>query len=199
MLVRVPTPVAVALATLDDLPATARTRQDAERRVSRIAARRAIQRLAGGQVCVEIRRRIERPPVARIRRGPADGLNVALGLTHRDGRAAAIAAPNGCRIGIDIEQTYGSNPTFQRFFLTTNERHRAAERPLGELWALKEAAWKALRLDATVGFHELELEFNDKKEVIAVSCRGLRYRAVSAVSDPWFGYVMAAVVLEPAR
>ena len=199
MLVRIPTPVAVALATLDDLPGTARTRSDAERRVSRIAARRAIQRLTGSPVSVDIRRRVERPPVARIRRGPADGLNVALGLTHRDGRAAAIAAPHGSRIGIDIEQTFGSNPTFQRFFLTTDEQHSGSDRPIGELWALKEATWKALHLDGSVGFHELQLEFDDNSQVIAVACRGARYRAVSAVSVPWSGYVMAAVVLEPIQ
>ena len=199
MLVRIPTPVAVALATLDDLPGTARTRQDAERRVSRIAARRAIQRLAGGSVSVDIHRRTKRPPVARVRRGPADGLNVALGLTHRDGRAAAIAAPSGSRIGIDIEHTFSINPTHQRYFLTANELHTGADRPLGELWALKEAAWKALQLDGSVGFHELQLEFNDNSEVIAVSCRGIRNRAVAAVSIPWSGYVMAAVVLEPVQ
>src|SRR5215213_10166987 len=175
MLVRIPTPVAIALATLDDLPGTARLRGDAERRVSRIAARRAIERLAGGPVSVDIRRRAQRPPLARIRRGPADGLTVALGLTHRDGRAAAIAAPNGCRIGIDIEQTFGSNPTFEQFFLTTYERHSAHGRPIGELWALKEAAWKALQLDGSVGFHELQLEFDDNREVIAISLRGARY------------------------
>jgi hypothetical protein len=40
---------------------------------------------------------------------------------------------------------------------------------------------------------------SDTAELRAVSCRGERYDAVSAISAPWAGYVMATVVLEPVR
>jgi len=193
------TRIAVALATVDDLPDTARTRPDAERRASRIAARRAIRRLAGDQVTIELRRRAQRPPLARIRDETSDSGLVSLALTHRDGRAAAIAAPAGVRVGIDIERLNAVDTDHERFFLTSRERDIPAGNRGTLLWALKEAVWKALQLDGSVGFHELELDMNDTAELRAVSCRGLRYRAVSAISAPWTGYVMATVVLEQVQ
>lgn len=199
MLAQVPTSVAVALATVGDLPGTARTRADAERRASRVAARRAIRRLAGEQVSIELRRRAQRPPLARIRNGMSPPAPVALALTHRDGRAAAIAAPGGTLVGIDIERLNASDSDHERFFLTSRERRIAAGKPGALLWALKEAVWKALQLDGGVGFHELELDMSDTTELRAVSCRGIHYHAVSAISAPWTGYVMATVVLEQVR
>lgn len=191
-----PSQVAVALATIDDLPANSRSRPDAERRVSRIAARRAIRRLAGDDVTIEIRRRSERAPTARVRNAESDVVSVAIALTHRDGRAAAIAAPAGTRIGIDFERLDAVRPEHQRYFLSADERRAALGTHGTTLWALKEAAWKALQLDGSVGFKGLDLAMNSTAELTAVSCDGRRYDAVSAVSVPWAGYVMVAVVLE---
>lgn len=188
--------IAVALATVKDLPANARTRPDADRRVSRIAARRAIHRLAGEQVTIELHRRAHLPPLAQIRREMSEPEVVALALTHRDGHAAAIAGPAGARVGIDIERLTAAPAEHERYFLTDRERECARGNRGALLWALKEAVWKALQLDDCVGFHELELDMNDTAELRAVSCRGLRYQAVSAISTPWTGYVMATVVLE---
>jgi 4'-phosphopantetheinyl transferase EntD len=195
MLARCTTPIAVALATADDLPDTMRARPDTERRVSRIAARRAIRLLAGDDVTIDLRRRLQAPPIARIRRGPADRETVAVGVTHRDGLAAAIAAPNDTLIGIDIERLDAADPTHRRFYLTSNEQKISTGYPDALLWAFKEAAWKALHLDDSVAFHDLELELNNTG-VTSMTFRGTRYRAASAMSTPWAGYVMAALVLE---
>ena len=195
MLARPTTPIAVALATADDLPGTLRARPDAERRVSRIAARRAIRLLAGDNIAIDLRRRLQAPPLARIRRGPADRETVAVGVTHRDGLAAAIAAPTDTLIGIDIERLDAADPTHRRFYLTSNEQKTSYGYPDALLWALKEASWKALQLDGSVAFHDLELEIG-AEGVNAVVFHNDRYAARCAISTPWTGYVMAAVVLE---
>jgi phosphopantetheinyl transferase (holo-ACP synthase) len=189
-------PVAVALATVGELDRSRRLRPDAERRAARIAARRAIRRLAGERAAVEIRHRRAGAPRVRLR-GAGAG-TVALSLAHRDGRTAAIAAPAGTGVGIDIERLDGVYPGHERLFLTPRERDGAGP-CAAPLWALKEAAWKALALDASVGFHELELEVGGGGELRALAFRGRRHRAVAALASPWPGYVMATVVLEERR
>ena len=110
--------IAVALATVEELPAAARARPDAERRASRVAARRAIHSVAGDAVAVELRRRPDRAPLARIRTATREDRPVALSLTHCDGLTAAIAAPAGTRIGIDLERLDAASDANTRFFLT---------------------------------------------------------------------------------
>src|SRR5438093_209224 len=113
--------IAVGLATVNDLSATARGRADAERRASRIAARRAIRRIAGDDARIEVRRRIARAPIAHIARAHFTA-DVSLSLTHRDGRAAAVAGPAGALVGIDIERLDSIPEAHERFFLTSRER-----------------------------------------------------------------------------
>ena len=194
------TPVAVALATVGELARPLRLRPDAERRASRIAIRRAVRRLAGNRVRVEIRHAPHRPPLARIRSDGSDApaVPLAVSLTHRDGRTAAIAAPAGAHVGIDIERLGAVAPGHERWFLTSVERERAG-RCGALLWALKEAAWKALALDGSVAFHELELDLDVDGELRSVSCRGTRWRAAASLAAPWPGYVLATVVLEEER
>jgi 4'-phosphopantetheinyl transferase EntD len=191
-------PVAVALATVDELIRTVRARPDAERRAARIAARRAIRRLAGERATIEIRHRTGGPPLARVRDAASNALPLALAIAHRDGRTAAIAAPAGTRVGIDVERLGGVAAGHERFFLTPRERERVGN-DASPLWALKEAAWKALALDDGVGFHELELDFTAGGGVRGVALRGARFGAVAALAAPWPGYVMATIVLEPSR
>ena len=191
------TPVAVALATVGELARPLRLRPDAERRASRIALRRAVRRLAGERVRVEIRHAPRRPPLARIRSDDAGApaISLAVSLTHRDGRTAAIAAPAGAHVGIDIERLGAVAPGHERYFLTSGERERAG-RCGALLWALKEAAWKALALDGGVAFHELELDVDGGGRLRAVRLRGRATRASGTLSTPWPGYVLATVVLE---
>ena len=198
-------PIAVAVATVGELPAGTRARPDAERRASRLAARRAIRRITGEQGMeggtIEIRRRAGRSPSARVRYryGGENQRSVALALSHRDGRAAAIAGPAGALVGVDIERFDAIDSSHDRLYLTEHERRAAAHTSAVVLWTLKEAAWKALQLDGSVGFHELELHLDDAGEVRGVRCRGQWYSAVAAVVSPWNGYIMAVLHLERGR
>ena len=185
--------IAVALATVDELPITTRRRPDAERRASRVAARRAIYTLSGNSVAVELRRRPDRAPLARIRIGTRDNQHVAVSLTHCNGYAAAIAAPAGTRVGIDLERLDAADDSHTHYFLTARERRTTGKLPGALLWILKEAVWKALSLDSSVGFHELEIDVDDTACIHGAELRGTRYPVVASLTSPWPGYVMAAV------
>ena len=143
-------------------------------RASRLAARRA---------------------VAQLDLAPA-GRSFTLSLTHRLGRGAAAAtAVPGVRVGVDLELAGSVAPDRARYFLTPRERDAAAaagRRDLAALWALKEAAWKALAVHETVCFSALELSL-DAGRVTAVALLGTRYAATSALSAPWPGWVLAVV------
>lgn len=145
----------------------------AERAASRSAAKRAAARVRGS--------------------GP-----VQLSLTHRAGRGAAVAfrADLGVRAGIDLERENAVRPEFARYFLSPAERRAVGNgRTLAELWAIKEAAWKALRLDDTVHFAALELELSDAGEVSALVLHGRRLSAQATLSRPWPGFVLAVVLV----
>jgi 4'-phosphopantetheinyl transferase EntD len=191
-------PIAVALATVEDLPAARRSGRNAERWASRIAARRAIRSIVGQHSQVVVRRRDGVPPLVRVRTNDGAQRDVSLSLTHRDGRAAAVAAWVGTHLGIDLERLHGIDPSHERFFLTKRERSAGGGVPSAALWTLKEAAWKALRLDGSVAFHELELDIGDAFEVRGVRCRGKWRRMSATIACPWPGYVMAVVHLERA-
>jgi 4'-phosphopantetheinyl transferase EntD len=120
-------------------------------------------------------------------------------LSHRDGRAAAIAAPAGALVGVDIERLDAIDSSHRRLFLTESERRAAADTSPIVLWTLKEAAWKALQLDGSVGFHELEVHLDHAGDVRGVGFREQWYSAVAAVVSPWDGYIMAVLHLERGR
>jgi 4'-phosphopantetheinyl transferase EntD len=190
---------AVALATVEDLPESARNRGDAERRASRVAARRAIRGILGANVAIELRGRVSRGPAVRIR--GTSGAPPVLSLSHRDGKAAAIAAPAGQRVGIDVERLVPPpmDEAHARRFLTTREQRCAVDLPPAVLWSLKEAFWKALDLDGSVAFRELELDIDRDAQVCGVYVRNEWRRAAATIAAPWPGYVMAVVSVESAR
>lgn len=187
--------IAVALATVDDLPLSDRRRPDAERSASRVAAHRAIRTVAGRPVAVDLRR-TDRAPFAVVRTQTTAEHPIALSITHCDGHAAAIAAPAGTRVGIDLERLDAAPDPNVRYFLTERERSTTGQVPGTLLWILKEAVWKALALDSSVGFHELEIDVDDTGVLHGAEFRGTRFNVVASVSSPWPGYVMAAVHLE---
>lgn len=89
---------------------------------------------------------------------PLEGWDVS--LTHGHGHAAALAAR--VPVGIDLELLRDVPPNGWRFFLTPAERAWLAGEPLGPrgevvAWALKEAAYKAVRGE-TAGMHHLTLD-----------------------------------------
>jgi phosphopantetheinyl transferase (holo-ACP synthase) len=191
-------PVSVALATVAELPRSAQDSPDAERVASRIAAGRAIRAIAGFRGRIEIRRRAHRAPVAQVVADDASRRQVALSLTHRNGHAAAIAAPAGSLVGIDLEVLEAVDPSRERFFLTDRERQSAGWITAAALWSIKEAVWKALQLGPDVAFRELELDIDDGA-IRGVRFRGMRWRADVGLSAPWPGYLLATAQLGGGR
>jgi 4'-phosphopantetheinyl transferase EntD len=184
---------AVAMATVHELPAGLRSRPDAERRASRLAARRAIRRLAGRLAAIEIRRRPDRPPLARFRLLGEPPQQIALSLTHREGRAAAVAASPGVAIGIDLERTDAVPAGAERMFMTPFELRQSPRLASSIVWSLKEASWKALRLGGDVSFHDLELDIDPAGLLRGLILRRRRIPASATVVSPWSCFVLATV------
>ena len=176
---------ALALARASDDPSAAE-------RAVRLALRAAFGETARGWTA---RRR---PGAARalVAAGdtPAPG---AVSLSHRDGRAAALAAPAGWRVGVDLERRDAVDAAHARYFLDRAERDAAARLGLASLWALKEAAWKALSLDAATPFAALRLRF-DGARAVGVAVRGGAQAVTARLVAPWPGWVLAMVWLPPA-
>ena len=143
-------------------------------RAGRLAAKRAVAQLRG------VRPGAPQPVVS---------------LAHAAGRAAAVASVGPGRVGIDLERAASIHPAHARYFLTRAERSLVRRFGITTLWALKEAAWKALRLgDATV-FSALELRANPRRggEITSLSLHGERQPARILVARPWPGFILAVV------
>ena len=178
-------PWTVAVARADEAPVGDRWLTPVERE--------ACAGLATGAARADYRaaRLAARRAVARLGAAP-----LALALSHRLGRAAAVAtAARGVRVGVDLEVAGSVPPERARYFLTRYEREVAAGRvEFAALWALKEAAWKALDVRDTVCFSALELVLDvDTARLTAVALHGERYAASAALSAPWPGFVLAVV------
>lgn len=183
-----PANCSVALATAAELGPTRVLTGSADHLASRLAARRAVRAALPGALEIRIQRRTGAAPSVIGTARP-----IALSLTHCDGRAAAIAAPAPARIGIDLEREDTIAPDHARYFLTSRERAALGTHSLAALWALKEAAWKALALPGDTRFHDLELRLDDTGAVEAVSTKAQAFRASATLATPWPGYVLATI------
>jgi 4'-phosphopantetheinyl transferase EntD len=119
------------------------------------------------------------------------GADIRLSLSHRDARALAVAAEPGLRVGVDLERDEAIPASRARYFLTERERRQETSLGLARLWALKEAAWKALDCDARLPFASLELCFDEGGRVIAVAIEGVEHRVQCVQGRPWVGHVLA--------
>lgn len=181
----------IALATAAELaPGEGST----DHRVSRLAARRAVRAALPGAFEFRIERRAGGAPGIVGTRRP-----LALSLTHRDGRGAAVAAPAPARVGIDLERHDAIAPERARYFLTPRERSASVTHSLAALWALKEAAWKALALAGDTCFHDVELGLGDAGRLEVVHSLGATFGATATLIAPWAGYVLAVVELDAPR
>lgn len=181
----------IALATAAELQPGGPLEGSTDHRVSRLAARRAVRAALPGALETRIERRAAGAPSVVGANPP-----LALSLSHCDGRAAAIAAPAPARVGIDLERDDAIRPGHARYFLTPRERSAIGTRSLAALWALKEAAWKALALPDDTCFHDVELGLDDEGSVEVVHSRGDTFGATATVATPWPGFVLATVQLD---
>jgi phosphopantetheinyl transferase (holo-ACP synthase) len=120
-------------------------------------------------------------------------LSLSISLAHADGHAIAAAAAHPARIGVDLEREGRISTEHADYFLSPLERAQRGALTLTELWALKEAAWKALGCGDTTTFAELELVFDAGGCVRALRLGAMVLPASAELLRPWPGWVGAIV------
>lgn len=118
---------------------------------------------------------------------------ITLSIAHRDGRGAALAAMGDIRLGVDLERDDAVAPRHARYFLSRAERTSWSSTDLTALWALKEAAWKALRCNDSTPFHALTLEPDARPGACTLRVGPQRIPARFALVRPARGWIVAAV------
>ncbi len=177
----------------------------ADYRASRLAAKCAVAHvrepdLGGdveamlGTISVLRRPRARADVLMRSSEGGWSTLPLSLSLSHCDGRSAAVAASAGMRVGVDVERMASIAYDHLRYFATEDERS-CGPRSSSSLWALKEAAWKAMDMAPESPFHALELRFTAEREVCAVRAFGHEHPARAVLLRPWGRTHVVALVI----
>lgn len=158
----------------------------------RLAAERALHALTGSSVDAVIEPGSNGHMTAQV-----GGQPVQLCLAQQDGRAASVATQSSLGIGIDLVRVDSVQPAELRFFLTPRERGQRCAYESSVLWALKEAAWKAMACPRGGPFQALELELDDQGCIAAVRYRGVRCCRAGGliITPPWTDYRAAIVWL----
>ena len=173
---------------------TARGRSDF--RAGRLAAKRAASVFVGPRATgsIEVVTRADGSPrLTLLQTRGVTVLPTELSISHRQGRAVAVVAPPGMRVGVDLERIGAVQAPSLRHFLTSSERRRAWGTDATVLWSLKEAAWKALALGRSLPLKALELAFDDEGKLHGVRVRGVFLPMHARMSSPWPGFHMAIV------
>ena len=85
-------------------------------------------------------------------------------LSHKDGLAAALVAPDaGARVGVDLEHAAPSRQPIERRILTAREQAAITGARITLAFAIKEAIYKAIDpfLRRYVGFTEVDLDLSE--------------------------------------
>ena len=176
--------LAAAVAGASPCGSTTCSRPCSDRRAAARAAGTALEALTGTAAPVTLLHRPGAP-------AEAAGVAATLSVAHVSGRAVAAAASPGRHVGVDLEREGRVETPEVRRFAHASEQAAVADPTT--LWALKEAAWKALQCARDVPFHALRIEFDAAGEVCAVVLRGVRRAARSRVWAPWCGWTAAVV------
>lgn len=86
-------------------------------------------------------------------------------ISHCDGLGLAAVADHPTRIGVDLERDGQIDDEHRRYFLAPAEWLAADRVGATLVWALKEAAWKALSLTDETPFSALRLAIDDDAEL----------------------------------
>src|SRR5688500_9763456 len=119
-------------------------------------------------------------------------------ISHIDGLGAAIASVRAVSIGIDLVRDRSISQIEQRYFLSSWELQQQPPLSLSQRWALKEAAWKALRCKRSMPLKSLELVHSATGRLTGVRKLGVLYRAHAMLLRPWPRYIAAIVQVENA-
>ncbi len=165
---------------------------------ARVAARVAVACAAGRPLAsIHIQHREGQAPEVSL---PSGSEPFRVSVSHRGPHAAAAAVPARIHVGVDLELKGMVPAESARHFLDRREQEEGRRgHDLTSLWALKEAAWKALLLDAGTPFHALRLRFDAHAALcgLELPSRGRAYRAHAEVREPFAGVRLAVVVAIP--
>ena len=109
-------------------------------------------------------------------------LPVSISISHHDGVGLAAVADSPTRVGVDLARLGEIDRDHHRYFLTPAELMLVDRIDATVLWALKEAAWKALALSPERTFTSLELVFDETDEVRGIRLDG---RFIAATARSW--------------
>jgi len=134
-------------------------------------------------------------PLALVQNDDAgwETLPVSISVSHHHGCGLAAVADSPARIGVDLARLGEIEPEHQRYFLAPSERPVAARIGATAVWALKEAAWKALSIPSDTPFSALEIVVDDNDKLHGLRLDG---RWISATGRTWRfsrGFIAAVV------
>lgn len=111
----------------------------------------------------------------------------------RDGRAVAVAAPAGVRVGVDFERAGSLDLPSVRAHLTAFEEGLAANLDPAVVWSAKRAAWKALGMGVSLPIGEIELCPGPSGKLVGVYVGDAFLPMHTRITEPWPGYAMTTV------
>jgi len=82
---------------------------------------------------------------------------ISISISHCNGLGLAAVADEPARVGVDLERAGHIEREHLRYFLSAGEWAVAERAGATLVWTLKEAAWKALRLNDATPFSALRL------------------------------------------
>lgn len=176
---------------------------DALRR-DRIAGRRAARKAVARHCSVSSDdvRVVSRPgagPLALVQNDDASWreLPISISVSHHDGCGLAAVADSPARVGVDLARLGEIQPEHQRYFLAPSEWSVAERIGATAVWALKEAAWKALSISPDTPFSSLEVVLDSDDKLCGLRLDG---RWISATGRTWrFSRGFIAAVVRVAR
>ena len=157
------------------------------RRRDWLAGRRAARKAVSKHCAVPVEQvrvvgRRGAAPLAVLRNRGPNPLPLSISISHHDGRGLAAVVDSPTRVGVDLARLGEIDREHYRYFLTSAELSVVDRIDATVLWALKEAAWKALALSAERTFTSIELVFDETDEVRGVRLDG---RVISATARTW--------------
>lgn len=110
-----------------------------------------------------------------------------------DGRAVAVAAPAGVRVGVGLERAGSVTLPAIRAHLTSFEEGLAVNLDPAIVWSVKRAAAKALTMGPSLPLDEIELCPGPSGRLVGVYVGDAFLPMHTRITEPWPGFVMTTV------
>jgi 4'-phosphopantetheinyl transferase EntD len=96
----------------------------------------------------------------------------SMSISHHDGYGLAAVVDGPARIGVDLARVGEIEREHYRYFLAAGEWPIVERIGATAVWALKEAAWKAVSLSPDTPFGALELSIDDAEQLAGLRIDG---------------------------